>query len=347
MNRTYDVAIAGATGVVGDMVRRVLEERSFPVRSLRLLASAASVGMRFPFGGQELAVEDLGCSDLHGVDFVFSCVGSPISRDFTPGAVSAGAVVIDKSDAFRMDPRVPLVVPEVNGEDLLKHEGVVASPNCSAIPLAMVLKSLCELAPLRRVVVSTYQSVSGAGREAEDRLEREAEDLIRRGRPSFGGSTADLGEGVPRSFAVPIAFNLIPYIGVPGEDGSTDEETKMVRETRKILHLPFLPLAATAVRVPVFVGHSESINVEFEGRVTPEAARQVLSRAPGLVVRDDRASLSFPTPREAAGKNDVFVGRIREDPSVESGLSLWVVTDNLRKGAATNAVQIAERLIGA
>ena len=323
------VAIAGATGAVGREMLRILEERKFPAEEVVLLASERSVGRKIPFRDSELTVSRLTEDAFVGVDLaLFSC-GASRSLEFAPAAVKAGAVVVDNSSAFRMDEGVPLVVPEVNVDALDSHGGVIANPNCSTIQLVVALKPLHDAARIKRIVVSTYQAVSGAGQAAIDEMQAQIK-----------GDTA-----APKKMPHEIAFNCLPHIDVFLEGGHTKEEKKMVDETRKIMGAPHLAVSATCVRVPVFNAHSESVNVEFEESVSPEEARALLARAPGVEVVDDVESFSYPMPKDADGEDPVYVGRIRRDDSQENTLNLWVVADNLRKGAALNAVQIAEALI--
>jgi aspartate-semialdehyde dehydrogenase len=334
MSKEYRVAVAGATGMVGQAMREILEERDFPVAELRLLASERSQGKRLPFRGEELEVQVLDEDSFRGIDLALFSAGSAVSLRFSPIAAEAGAVVVDNSSAFRMDETVPLVVPEVNPDDAFGHRGIIANPNCSTIQMVVVLKPLHDRSPMRRVVVSTYQSVSGTGRNAVEELEvqtREAQE----------GK-----EPVSRVYPHPIAFNCLPHIDVFMPGGHTKEEIKMVNETRKIMGLPDLPLSATAVRVPVFVCHSESVNVEFEEAIEPEEARRILESAPGVEVVDDPESNLYPMALDASGKDPCYVGRIRADISCPRALNLWIVSDNLRKGAALNAVQIAELISG-
>ncbi|HWO40351.1 MAG TPA: aspartate-semialdehyde dehydrogenase [Candidatus Eisenbacteria bacterium] len=331
----YNVAIVGATGAVGEQMREVLEERQFPVGDLRLLASERSAGQRLPFRGQEIRVEVLGEDSFRGVDLALFSAGGAVSAKFAPLAVSAGAVVIDNTAFFRLEPDVPLVVPEVNPGAIAgyKARGIVANPNCSTIQLVVALKPIHDVARLRRVIVSTYQSVSGAGRQAMEELSRQVTAL-------FNGR-----EPVKEKFPHQIAFNCIPHIDVFLDGGYTKEEMKMIHETRKILGEPSLAVTATTVRVPVFCGHSESINIETEKKLTAAQARAILREAPGVLVRDEPEKNIYPMAIDAVGTDATFVGRIREDQSIANGLHLWVVADNLRKGAALNAVQIAEILI--
>jgi aspartate-semialdehyde dehydrogenase len=327
------VAIAGATGAVGVEMLKVLAQRAFPASRVRALASARSAGRRVPFGEDELVVEEMTAASFDGVDIALFSAGADISRAYRDAVTGAGAVMIDNSSAFRMDEDVPLVVPEVNAVDAAGHAGVIANPNCSTIQLVVALRPLAALAPMRRVVVSTYQAASGAGQAAMDELYEQSADFLA------------AREFEPRQFAHRIAFNCIPQIDVFLEDGSTKEEWKMVVETRKIMHLPGLPVAATCVRVPVLRCHSESINVEFAAPVSVAQAREALASAPGITVLDDPASSAYPMPALLEGTDDTYVGRIRADESVEHGIALWVVADQLRKGAALNAVQIAESLL--
>ncbi|HHY95840.1 MAG TPA: aspartate-semialdehyde dehydrogenase [Firmicutes bacterium] len=328
----YAVGIAGATGVVGQEVIRLLEERRFPVSRLRLWASSRSAGTTVSFHGEELPVEDLAVSPAEGVDILFSAVGDKLSREVVPRAVQAGAIVIDKSSVFRLEEEVPLVVPEVNPQDLAHHRGIVASPNCSTIQLVVALRPLQEAAGLERVVVSTYQSVSGTGREALEELDAQTRQVLEGGEPR------------PTVYPHPIAFNLFPHIDVFDESGYCREEWKLIRETRKILHLPGLPITCTVARVPVRVGHAEAVWVRTRRPLPVAEARAVLAAAPGVKVVDEPMQARYPTPLMAAGRDEVLVGRIRADVDDEQALWLWVVADNLRKGAATNAVQIAELL---
>lgn len=336
MSRTFNVAVVGATGMVGREAVELLEERGFPVGEMRLLASGRTAGSTATFAGRTLTVENLALADFAGVDVVFSAPGATVSKEFAPRAVAAGAVVIDKSSAYRMDPDVPLVVPEVNGIASLGHKGIISSPNCSTIPLVLCLGPLHRAFGLKRVIVSTYQAVSGAGRKGGD-------ELVNQCIAKLGQRPLEI-----KAFPHQIAFNVVPQVEVfRAEDGGyTTEETKIVFETRKILGLPDLKVTATAVRVPVLNGHSESVNVEFETPVTPEAARLVLAAAPGVIVVDNPLEGEYPMPLDATGRDEVLVGRVRRDPTVENGLNLWLSCDNIRKGAALNAVQIAEHLLG-
>jgi aspartate-semialdehyde dehydrogenase len=331
--REYTVAIAGATGVVGGTVRAILEERGFPVGDLRLLASARSAGRTLPFNGSQIEVQELGTGSFNGVDLVFFAAGGDISRQYVPQAVAAGATAIDKSSVFRQDPGVPLVVPEVNAADLSAHTGIIATPNCSTIQMVVALKPLYDAAGIERVVVSTYQAVSGSGQAGIAALDAQTRQW-------------SAGEPVQQQFYPhQIAFNALPHIDSFLPSGATKEEQKMVEETVKIFADPELKVTATCVRVPVFGAHSEAVNVQTKRKLSAAEARELLAAAPGIEVVDDPAGLQYPMPLPAEGKDPVYVGRIREDVTIANGLDLWVVSDNLRKGAALNAVQIAEALV--
>lgn len=336
MARTFDVAVVGATGMVGREAVDLLEERGFPVGRLRLFASGRTAGTTLTFRGASIPVENLAQADFAGIQVILSAPGASVSRDFAPKAVAAGAVVIDKSSAFRMDPDVPLVVPEVNGDAAFGHKGIISSPNCSSIPLSLVLAPLHRAFGLRRVIVSTYQAVSGAGRKGGDELVGQCVAMLNR-RPLEISA-----------FPHQIAFNVVPQVEIfrPEDEGYSTEETKIINETRKILGLPDLRITATAVRVPVLNGHSESINVELESAAPPDEARRVLGEAASVQVVDDPANGEYPMPLDATGLDDVLVGRIRRDPTVQQGLNLWLSSDNIRKGAALNAIHIAEHLLG-
>ena len=331
----FKVAVAGATGNVGREMLATLAERQFPVDSLAALASSRSIGKEVSFGEDDiLKVQDLASFDFRGIDIVLSSPGAKVSAEFAPRAVKAGAIVIDNTSRFRMEPDVPLVVPEVNPQAIGHYtkRGIIANPNCSTIQLVVALKPLHDLACIKRVVVATYQSVSGAGRASMDELFSQTRGIY-------------VNDPIrPEHFTKQIAFNVIPHIDVFMDDGETKEEWKMAGETRKILD-PDIRLTATCVRVPVFIGHAEAVNVEFEQPLGVEQARAALRRAPGVTVVDHRADEGYVTPVEAAGEDAVYVSRIRRDPTVANSLNLWVVSDNLRKGAALNAVQIAEFLV--
>ena len=331
----YRVAVVGATGNVGREMLEILHERHFPVSEVVALASAKSVGKQVSFGDDEvLDVQDLAKFDFDGIDIVLSSPGAKVSAEFAPRAAKAGAVVIDNTSHFRMDPDVPLVVPEVNPEAIAgyKKKGIIANPNCSTIQMVCVLKPLHVAAGIKRVVVSTYQSVSVKHKEAMDELFNQTKGIFVNQMPE------------KKLFTKQIAFNVIPHIDVFMDSGDTKEEWKMVVETKKILD-PKIKVSATCVRVPVFVGHAESVNIEFERPITAEEANALIRQQRGCSVVDHRADEGYVTPVEVAGEDNVYVSRIREDVTVENGLNMWIVGDNLRKGAALNAVQIAERLI--
>jgi len=331
----YNVAVVGATGAVGEQMREVLEERQFPIGELRLLASERSAGQYLPFQGSQLRVEVLKEDSFKGIDIGLFSAGGSVSAKFAPLAVAAGAVVVDNTAFFRMEPDVPLVVPEVNAKEIAKYNarGIIANPNCSTIQLVVALKPIHDAARLKRVVVSTYQSVSGAGRQAMDELSQQVTAL-------FSGH-----EIRKQKFPHQIAFNCIPHIDVFMDGGYTKEEWKLINETRKIFAEPNLPVTATTVRVPVFCSHSESVNVETEKKLSAQGAKDILRDAPGVLLVDEPENNLYPMAIDATGKDATYVGRIREDDSIANGLNLWVVADNLRKGAALNAVQIAEILI--
>jgi aspartate-semialdehyde dehydrogenase len=327
------VAVVGATGAAGGTTLRVLEERKFPVRKLRCFASPRSAGKTVSFRGESVRIESVGSGAFKGVEIAFFSAGSAQSKEFAPVAVQAGALVVDKSSAFRMDPRVPLVVPEINAHAVKGHSGIVASPNCTTVVTVMPLKPLHDAARLRRVIATSYQAVSGAGVRGVEELRRQILAWAR-------------GEAITAEFFPhQIAFNLIPHIDRFADNGYTGEELKLVNEVRKILELPDLPISPTTVRVPVFTAHSVAVNVETAERVSAARARELFSGFPGLRLWDDPAESRYPMPVVAEGQDDCFVGRIREDLSLPNGLNFWVVGDQLRKGAATNAVQIAELLI--
>jgi aspartate-semialdehyde dehydrogenase len=332
--KEYKVAVVGATGAVGHEMLSILAERKFPVSEVVALASKNSAGNEVSFGEDKvLTVRDLSTYDFKGTDICLSSAGAKVSAEFAPRAGAAGCVVIDNTSHFRMDPDVPLVVPEVNPEAIAgyKKKNIIANPNCSTIQMVVALKPLHDAAKIIRIVVSTYQSTSGAGKEAMDELFSQTRAIF-------------VNDALKKEvFAKQIAFNVIPQIDVFMEDGGTKEEWKMMVETKKILD-PKIKVTATAVRVPVFISHSEAINVEFENPISAAEARALLKKAPGVSVVDHQAEEGFVTPVEAAGEDSVFVSRIREDMTLDNGLNLWVVSDNLRKGAALNAVQIAELL---
>ncbi|MBO9502291.1 aspartate-semialdehyde dehydrogenase [Brevundimonas sp. A19_0] len=329
----YRVAVVGATGNVGQEMLNILEELNFPVSQLHAIASRKSQGVEVAFGEKTVKCENLETFDFSKVDVVLMSAGGDVSREWAERIGKAGPIVIDNSSAFRMDPDVPLIVPEVNPDAVkdARKKNIIANPNCSTAQLVVALKPLHDAAKIKRCVVSTYQSVSGAGKEAMDELWTQTKAI-------YG-----LGDATPKVFPKQIAFNLIPMIGAFRDDGYTDEEAKMWAETHKILD-PEIKLTVTCVRVPVFVGHSESVTVEFDRPISPDEAREILREAPGVLVVDKQEADGYVTPVDAAGDFAVFVSRIRKDPTVENGLNLWVVSDNLRKGAALNAVQIAQLL---
>jgi aspartate-semialdehyde dehydrogenase len=331
----YNVAIVGATGAVGEQMREVLQERKFPVGEMRLLASERSAGQFLEFDGRQHPVGVLNENSFENTDIALFSAGGSVSAKYAPLAVSAGAVVVDNTACFRMAPDIPLVVPEVNASAIsdYRKRRIIANPNCSTIQMVVALKPIHDAARIKRVVVSTYQSVSGAGRQAMEELSQQIAALY---------NSKDVEK---KKFPHQIAFNCIPHIDVFMEDGYTKEEWKMIHETRKILGEPSLAVTATTVRVPVFFSHSESVNVETEKKLTAAEVKSLLRQAPGIIVADAPENNLYPMALDATGKDATYVGRIREDQSVQNGINLWVVADNLRKGAALNAVQIAEILI--
>lgn len=330
--KKYNVAVVGASGAVGQELLKILEERDFPVGVLKLCATSRSAGKEIIFRGKPYQVEVTTPESFNNVDIALFAGGVAV-KEFGTAAVERGAVVIDNSSNYRMDPAVPLVVPEVNPEDVKWHKGIIANPNCSTILMVVALKPIHDAAKIKRVVVSTYQAVSGAGREGVVELSAQSEAI------------QGQEEAIAKVFPYQIAFNLIPHIDVFLDMDYTKEEWKMVRETQKILHDDSIAITATTVRVPVYRSHSESINIETERKITAEYARQIFEAFPGIVVIDEPATLKYPMPLHATGKDEVFVGRIREDNSIPNGLNIWVVADQIRKGAATNTVQIAELVI--
>lgn len=328
----YTVAVVGATGAVGTEMIQVLEERDFPVGELVPLASVRSAGHEVTFRDQVLPVKVLEPDSFKGVDVALFSAGAAVSKEFGPVAVQAGTVVVDNSSAWRMDPHVPLVVPEVNVHALSEHQGLIANPNCSTIQMVVALKPLHDAARIKRIIVTTFQSVSGTGKNAMEELIEQSRQLL------------NFGEAKVEVYPYQIAFNCLPHIDEFLPNGYTKEEMKMVHETRKIMGEPSLPVTATTVRVPILICHSESVNIETEGKLSANEARAVLAAAPGIQVYDDPSRNLYPLPIDVAGTDAVYVGRVREDDSVPNGLNLWIVADNLRKGAALNAVQIAEEL---
>lgn len=330
-----NVAVVGATGAVGHQLLALLEARNFPVGTLRPLASARSVGTTVTFKGEPVKVEEATPEAFEGMDLVFFAATGSLSKELAPAAAKAGAVVIDKSSTWRMDPAVPLVVPEVNPEDLREHKGIIASPNCTTIGLVLALKALHDVSPITRAVVTTMQAVSGTGKEAIDELTHQVE----------AWKAGESGELPHEVYKRQIAFNVLPYAETFLPDGYTTEEVKLSNETRKIMGVPDMPITMTCTRVPVFVGHSESVLIETERPISPDEAREALAAFPGVRVVDDPAQFGFPTAIDVAGHDETLVGRIRTDITNPNGLWLWIVSDNLRKGAATNAIQIAEKLL--
>ncbi len=330
---SYVVAVVGATGAVGEEMVLILEQRDFPVRELRLFASERSIGKKIEFRNREIPVETLDEDSFKGVDIALFSAGAERSKIWAPVAVRSGCVVIDNSSQWRMDPDVPLVVPEVNPQDLKWHKGIIANPNCSTIQMVVVLKPIHDVARIKRIVVTTFQSVSGTGKKAMDELLQQTADLL------------NFREIKCNVYPHQIAFNLLPHIDKFLENGYTKEEMKMVNETRKIMGDPSIRVTATTVRVPVFRCHCESVNIETEKKLTANDVRAILAGAPGVVVFDAPEKNLYPLPIYIAGKDEVYVGRIREDESIPTGINMWIVADNLRKGAALNAVQIAEKLI--
>ncbi|MGE0608955.1 MAG: aspartate-semialdehyde dehydrogenase [Pirellulales bacterium] len=326
------IAIVGATGAVGTIIRELLEQRKFPAKKVKFLASARSAGTKLPFRGEDHTVEELTPNSFNGVQLAIGSTPDETAKEFCPWAVKSGCIVVDESGYWRMDPKVPLVIPEVNPDDVDKHQGIISSPNCSSTQMVVALKPLHKAARVLRVIVSTYQATSGAGVAG-------TRDLI-------NASKAQLQEQAYKheTFAHPIAFNLIPQIGSPKHQGYTSEEMKMVYETHKMLGDDTIQICPTCVRVPVSNCHSESILVETERKVTAAEARELWSTSPGIIVQDDLDKKLYPMPNTSDGRDEVFIGRIREDLSSPNGLAFWCVSDNLRKGAATNAVQIAELL---
>lgn len=335
----YNVAILGATGAVGQELLNLIEERNFPFAELKMLASKRSAGKKIQFMGKEYTVEEATEDSFKGVDIALFA-GGAASKTFAPAAVKAGAVVIDNSSAFRMDPEVPLVVPEVNPEAIANHKGIIANPNCSTIIMVMALKPLYNVSKIKRVVVSTYQAVSGGGKEAMAELEEQVK-AINEGRPVV----ANILPGASLAKHYQIAFNLIPQIDAFKDNLYTKEEMKMIDETKKIMSDDSMRITVTTIRVPVYRSHAESVNVEFEDEISVEKAREVLAAFPGVTLTDNPDEQIYPMPLETSGKNDVEVGRIRKDYSIDNALNFWVCGDQIRKGAALNALQIAEYMI--
>ncbi len=335
INMGCNLAIAGVTGAVGQEFLKILEQRDFPFDSLKMLASSRSAGKKIEFKGREYIVEELTKNSFDRIDIVLSSAGAARSREFAPAAVQAGAVVVDNTSAFRMDPDVPLVVPEINPEKIREHKGIIANPNCSTIIAIVPVWPLHKANPVKRMVISTYQSASGAGMKAMLELQRQAREIL------------DGKEPTCEAFPYQIAFNVFSHNSALDVDGYNLEEVKMIKETRKIFDCPDIAVTCTCIRVPVLRAHCESINLEFTDLITPEQVRDLLSTAPGVSLIDDRENNRFPMPIDATDKDDVFVGRIRQDESIPDnrGINIWVAGDQLRKGAALNAVQIAEKLL--
>jgi aspartate-semialdehyde dehydrogenase len=332
-SKRLNVAVVGATGMVGNEMLRVLAQRKFPVERVVALASERSKGLTVPYNGSSITVDELNESAFKGIDIALFAASGDIGLMYGPVAAEAGALVIDNSSAWRMKANVPLVVPEVNRDDIKDNEGIIANPNCCAIPLAVVLNPLRQKVGVERVLVSTYQSASGAGRALVDELEEQTKAI------------AEGKEPAVEAYPYQLAYNVVPGGWRPEADGYNEEEVKIVNETRKILHEPDLRITATCVRVPVPIGHGESVFIETAQKISADDARTLLGASPGVIVEDDPHAKLYPTPHGVAGKDEVYVGRIREDASTRHGLVLWVVSDNLRKGAALNAVQIAEQAI--
>jgi aspartate-semialdehyde dehydrogenase len=331
--KRYVVAVVGATGAVGNEMIKTLGQRNFPVETLRLFASERSEGKTLEFNDKKISVEALKDTSFNGIDIALFSAGAERSKIWAPVAAKSGCVVVDNSSQWRMDPEVPLVVPEVNPHDLKKHKGIIANPNCSTIQMVVVLKPIHDAAKIKRVVVTTFQAVSGTGQKAINELMQQTTDLL-----NFKEIRCNV-------YPYQIAFNVLPHIDTFLENGYTKEEMKMVNETRKIMGDNSIRLTATTVRVPVFRSHSESLNIETEKKLSPNEVRAILSQAPGVIVYDVPEKNIYPVPLNVAGKDETYVGRIREDESIENGINMWIVADNLRKGAALNAVQIAEKLI--
>lgn len=331
--KKYRVAVVGATGAVGNQMREILQERDFPVEELYLFSSSRSAGKVLEYKKEQITVKELTPNSFKDIEIALFSAGSKVSIEYVPHAVNAGCIVIDNSSAFRMQPDVPLVVPEVNPSDLKKHKGIIANPNCSTIQMVMVLKPLYDKVGIKRIVVSTYQSTSGTGWKAMIELREQCEAITNK------------GEVKVQVYPYQIAFNVIPQIGAFLPNGYTEEELKMVNETRKILGNNTIAVTATTVRVPVFISHCEAVNVEFKQKLTALEAREILSSVRGVKVVDDPKNFVYPYPLMTKNKDEVYVGRIREDCSVPFGLNMWIVADNLRKGAALNAIQIAEKMI--
>ncbi len=329
----FNVAVVGATGAVGEEMTRILEERNFPIKKISLYASHRSVGKEYIFKGEKIQVKELKDNSFQGIDIALFSGGDEVSKHFAPLAVQAGTVVIDNGKYYRMDPMVPLVVPEVNAGDIQQHQGIIANPNCSTIQMVVALKPIYDAVGINNIICSTYQSVSGTGKEAIDELREQTKAIALNKTPKIS------------AYPHQIAFNVLPHIGSFQENGYSSEELKMLNETRKILHAEDISVSATTARVPVFRAHAEDVHIETQKEISPEEARVLLSNFPGIQVIDQPEQCRYPLSLDAEGKDDVFVGRIRNDLVFKPGLAMWVVFDNLRKGAALNAVQIAELLV--
>ncbi|MFG6148862.1 aspartate-semialdehyde dehydrogenase [Halobacillus sp. B23F22_1] len=337
----YNIAVVGATGAVGQKMLETLEDRNFPIKELKLLSSSRSAGKNVTFKGEEYTIEEATPESFENIDIALFSAGGSVSKKLAPEAVKRGALVIDNTSAYRMDENVPLVVPEVNEEDIKEHKGIIANPNCSTIQMVAALEPIKQNLGLNRVIVSTYQAVSGAGNEAADELREQSQAFLNG--EELEANILPVG-GDKKHY--PIAFNALPQIDMFQENGYTFEEMKMINETKKIMHAPALPVAATCVRLPFFTSHAESVYVEVnQENVSVEQIKSLMNEAEGIILEDDPSTQSYPTPLSSAGKRDVFVGRIRKDLDQKNGFHLWVVSDNLLKGAAWNSVQIAERVI--
>jgi aspartate-semialdehyde dehydrogenase len=330
---SYRLAIVGATGLVGQEFIKILEQRNFPIESISLFASDRSAGKKMYVAHKEIEVKETTLESFQGIDIALFSAGTEISHHFSPIAVQSGAVVIDNSSAFRMTPNVPLVVPEVNPEDIKLHKGIIANPNCSTIQMVVALYPLHKVNPIKRIIVDTYQAVSGTGSAAIEELTTQTKQVL------------DGQNTVPHVYPHQIAFNILPEIDVFLDNGYTKEEWKMISETRKIMHANDISISATCARVPVFTGHSEAVHIELSQSMSPEEARQILVQAPGVKLLDDPVISLYPQPWSASGTDEVFVGRIRQDASNSRGLAMWIVADNVRKGAALNTIQIAEVMV--
>ena len=331
--KEYRVAIVGATGLVGSEFIKILEQRNFPMSSIGLFASDRSAGRKLRVRNEEIEVQETTPDSFRDIDIALFSAGADISKEFAPHAAKAGAVAVDNSSAWRMDPDIPLVVPEINPEDIRLHKGIIANPNCSTIQMIVVLNPLHKVNPIKRIVVDTYQAVSGTGTPAIDELKTQVREVL------------DGEKTTPKVYPHQIAFNALPEIDVFMDNGYTKEEWKMVQETRKIMHAPDIAISATCVRIPVLIGHSEAVHVEFTHPMSPEEAREILSKAPGVTLQDDPKAHVYPQAWPCAGTDASYVGRIRKDNSCPNGLAMWIVSDNLRKGAALNTIQIAEEVI--